>query len=100
MFTLLTVGFALLAVFLFGWTAAILITKKDPQNLIKEELRNMFEITKMLFLSIKSLIKLLIKSSFLPKPDNPTSEKSGGIDEQLLSFVPPVSDKKEENKAA
>ena len=95
MFTLLTFASVLFVFALIGWTIAILLTKKESEKLIKEELGNMFEITKMLLVSINSLIKLLINCSF---PSG--SDESKGIDEQLLKFVPPVSDKQEENKAA
>ena len=95
MFTLLTFASVLFVFALIGWTIAILLTREESKKLIKEELGNMFEITKMLLVSINSLIKILINSSF---PSG--SDKSKGIDEQLLKFVPPVSDKQEENKAA
>ena len=95
MFTLLVLTSLLFIFILIGWTISILLGKKESEKLIKEELGNMFEITKMLLLSIISLIKLLIKSSF-----SSDSSQSKGIDEQLLNFVPPVSEKHDENKAA
>ena len=94
MLTLLAVASLSLVFGLIGWTIATLLTKKESEKLIKEELGNMFAITKMLLVSINSLIKLLINSSF---PSG--SDESKGIDEQLLKFVPLVSDKQEENNA-
>ncbi len=95
MFTLFSLVVSLFVLSLIVWTIATLVTKKEFEKLIREELRNMFEITRMLLVSVKSLIQLLIKSSFPSK-----SNESNGIDEQLLKFVPPVSEKQDENKAA
>ncbi len=92
MFTLLIIFFSLFFIGLTGWTITTYITKEDSQKLIKEELGNLLEISKMFFVSIKSLIQLLSKTSF---PSN--SEESIEIDDQLLKFVPPI---KEEDKAA
>ena len=92
MFTLITATLAFLFIGLTGWTITTYITKEDSQKLIKEELGNLFEITKMFFVSIKSLIQLLSKTSF-----SSNSEESIEIDDQLLKFVPPM---KEEDKAA
>ncbi|KGG14870.1 MULTISPECIES: hypothetical protein [unclassified Prochlorococcus] len=95
MLTILTVLFSLFFIGLTGWTITTYVTKEEFQKLIKEELSNMFEITKMFFVSIKSLIQLLIKASFPSVLD-----ESIEIDDQLLKFVPKTSDKQEENKAA
>ncbi len=80
---------------LIGWTVVTLVTKKESEKLIKVELSNMFKITSMFAVSIKTLIQILMKSSFTPKGNESTQ-----IDEQLLKFVPPVSKKQEDDKAA
>ncbi len=94
MFTVITVFFSLFIVGLAGWTLTIFVTKDDSQKFIKEELSNMFEITKMLLLSIKSLIQILTTAAFSSK-----SDESTGVDEQLLKFVPPISNKQEDKAA-
>ncbi len=95
MLAFFAVIFALLVVGLTGWTISTLATKNESREPIQEELSNMFKITKMLFVSIKSLTQILKEASFPSK-----SDASSEIDEQLLKFVPPISDKQEENKAA
>ena len=55
----------------------------------------MFDINKMLLISIRNLSQLLRKASF---PSN--SDNASKIDEQFLKFVPTISDKKEDDKAA
>ncbi len=95
MLTFLTLAFSLFVFALTGWTFITYVTKEESQKLIMEEISNMLEIAKMFFVSVKSLIQLLIKSSFTSK-----SGESTELDDQLLKFVPKSSDKQEENEAA
>ncbi len=95
MLTLITVFFSLSFVGLAGWTITTYVTKEDSQKLIKEELGNLFEITKMFSVSIKSLVQLLLKAS--SNSGGLTSSNPNEIDDQLLNFVPHT---KEEEKAA
>ena len=95
MLTFFNVVFLLCAIGLTGWTVTTYLVKENSQKLIKEELTNIFEISKMFFSSIKSLVLLLGKASFPTNSDALTE-----IDDQLLKFVPKTSDKQEENKAA
>ena len=64
MFTLITVTLSLFFIGLTGWTFTTYLVKEDSQKFIKEELKNLFENCKMLFLSIKTLIGVLTKHSF------------------------------------
>ncbi|KGG24333.1 hypothetical protein EV10_0457 [Prochlorococcus marinus str. SS51] len=50
----------------------------------------MFDISKMLFLSLKGLIGVLAKHSFSSDSVERTSNESQGIDDQLLKMVTPV----------
>ena len=95
MVTFFVVVFAVLVIGLTGWTITTYVSKDDSQPLIKEELGNMLEITKMLFVSIRSLVQLLRKASF-----HSISDESTEIDDQLLKFVPKTSEKQEDNKVA
>ena len=95
MLTFFTLAFSLFVMGLTGWTFITYVTKEESQKLIKEEISNMLEIAKMFFVSVKSLIQLLIKSSFTSNSDESTE-----LDDQLLKFVPKSSDKQEENEAA
>ena len=99
MLNLVSLLFSVFFVALTGWTLVTFVTKDDSQKLIKEELGNIFEITKMLLVSIKSVIQILIKASFPSNSDETTSDNVNGVDEQLLKFVPPISDKQEDEAA-
>ena len=100
MFTFITAIFSLFIVALAGWTLLTFVTKDDSQKVIKEELGNIFEITKMLLASIKGLIQILIRSSFPSASDRSIdSDKSTELDEQLLKFVPPISSDQEDKAA-
>ena len=79
MFTVFAVGFSLFIVALTGLTIATLVTKKESEKLIKEELGNMFEITKMLLLSIKNLVRLLIKTSCTLNLDESIEETQDNV---------------------
>ena len=94
MLNVITVFFSLFIFCLSGWTLTTFVTKDDSQKVIKEELENIFEITKRLLLSIKSLIQILTKASF-----SSNSDKATGVDEQLLKFVPSISDNQEDKAA-
>ena len=94
MLNVITVFFSLFIFGLAGWTLTTFVTKDDSQKVIKEELENIFEITKRLLLSIKSLIQILTKASF-----SSNSDKATGVDEQLLKFVPSISDNQEDKAA-
>ena len=94
MLNVITVFFSLFIFGLTGWTLTTFVTKDDSQKVIKEELENIFEITKRLLLSIKSLIQILTKASF-----SSNSDKETGVDDQLLKFVPSISDNQEDKAA-
>ena len=95
MITFFTVVLSLLVFGLVVWTITTYITKEAYQKNIKTELSNIFEIIKMFFVSIKSLVQLLLKA-YSPSKTNDLAD----IDDQLLKFVPKTSDNQEENKAA
>ncbi len=60
-----TIVFLLLSIFaLIGWTISTYFLSKASQKFIKEELANIFEMNKKLFLSMQSLIAALVKYSF------------------------------------
>ena len=99
MLNVITVLFSLFFFGLTGWTLTTFVTKDDSQKDIKEELEDIFEITKRLLLSIKSLIQILTKASFSSSSDKATSDKATGVDEQLLNFVPSISDNQEDKAA-
>ena len=90
MFTLITVFFSLLFIALTGWTITTYLVKEDSQKSIKEELGNLFDINKILFVSLKSLIGVLAKYSFPSDSSEATCADSNELDEQLLNFVQPV----------
>ena len=93
---LLTLSFVALTV----WTIAMLLAKKDSEKLIRTELINIFEISKMLLMSVMRFIKLLFRNTVDSSSDLISSGKRATIDEQLLNFVPSLFDKEDKNKAA
>ncbi len=99
MLNVIIVFFSLFIFGLTGWTLTTFVSKDDSQKVIKGELENMFDITKRLLLSIKSLIQILTKASFSSNSDKATSDKATGVDEQLLKFVPSISDNQEDKAA-
>ena len=99
MLNVITVFVSLFIFGLAGWTLTTFVTKDDSQKVIKGELENMFDITKRLLLSIKSLIQILTKASFSSNSDKAISDKATGVDEQLLKFVPSISDNQEDKAA-
>ena len=94
MLNVIIVFFSLFIFGLTGWTLTTFVSKDDSQKVIQEELEKMFDITKRLLLSIKSLIQILTKASF-----SSNSDKATGVDEQLLKFVPSISDNQEDKAA-
>ena len=99
MFSLITVFFSLSFISLVGWTFLTYVTKDDSQKFIREELGNMFGITKMLLISIKSLIQILTSESFPSDSIETNSNNSNKLDEQLLNFVQPISGNQEDKAA-
>ena len=85
MFTLFKVSFSLFFIGLTGWTVTTYLVKEDSQKFIKEELKNLFDNCKMLLVSIKTLIGVLIKNSFSFE-----SGEAKEFDDQLLKLVQPV----------
>ena len=79
-----------LFILLAGWTVTTYLVKEASKQFIKEELTNFFEIGKMFFLSLKSLILVLSKYSLSSDfiEDNPID--FGGLGEQPLKFVDPI----------
>ena len=89
MFTLLKVSFSLFFIGLTGWTVTTYLVKEDSQKFIKEELKNLFENCKMLFVSIKTLIGVLTKHSFSSESGEEKPAESKEFDDQLLKIVQP-----------
>ncbi len=92
MFTLITLSFLLVVFGLTGWTITTYIVKEDSQKFIKEELLNVFDICKMLIVSLKSLIGGLVKYSFQSGMGEITAPESEELDEQPLKLVEPVEE--------
>ena len=94
MLTLITVSIVLSLVVLTGWTLTTYILKKDSQKFIREELKNLFDICKQFFVSIKSLLGILASYSlsYESSEANPLEEPILKEDEQPLNLVQPVKD--------
>ena len=90
MFTLITVSFSIFFIALTGWTITTYLVKEDSQKFIEEELKNLFDICKMFFVSIKTLIAVSVKYSFSSYYIEATPAESNGLNEQQLRFVQPI----------
>ncbi len=93
MTTVITVFLCMFVVGLIGWTTATYILKKDSKELIEEEVKNLVDICKMLFVSLKSLVGGLIQAWSSSDPIVGTPSESKG-----LEVVEPIAE--EENKVA
>ena len=90
MFTLIKVSFSLFFIGLTGWTVTTYLIKEDSQKFIKEELKNLFDNCKMLFVSIKTLIGVLTKNSFSSESGEARPTESKESNDQLVKIVQPV----------
>ena len=92
MLTLITISICLFLIVVTGWTLTTYFIKKDSQNLIRKELKNLFDVCKMLVISLKTLIEILASSSFSSESEevNAVETTISDEDDQLLSLVHPV----------
>tara|TARA_Y100001968_G_scaffold285185_1_gene284962 strand:+ start:291 stop:689 length:399 start_codon:yes stop_codon:yes gene_type:complete len=92
MLTFLTLSICLFLIFLIGWTVTAYFIKKNSQKLIREELKNLFDISIKLFVSLKNLIGILSSDSrsnhFFEA--NATEEKDSEQDKQTIRPVQPM----------
>ena len=88
MFTLITASLSLFFLALTGWTIATYFVREDSQKGIKDELKNMLNIFKMFFISIKNLILILAQQSFSSHSSKINPTKANELNENpLLSLV-------------
>ena len=94
MLTFIMVSICLFFIVLTGWTLTTYFVKKDSQNFIKEELKNLFDICKKFFVSLKNLINILASNSLSSESSetNPFAENVLEENEQPLSLVEPVKE--------
>ena len=90
MFTLITASLFLLFIVLTGWTITAYLVKKESQQSIAKELTNLLNLNKMLFVSLKSLVEVLVKHSFFSDSSEETPADSIELDEQLSEVVESV----------
>ncbi len=89
MLTLMTLTICLFCMILTGWTLTTYLIKKDSQKFIIEELNNLFNICKQLFVSLKNLIRILASNSLSSESSEATPVEKNVLDEddQPLSLV-------------
>ena len=112
MLTFFTLSIFLFLIFLTGWTVTTYLVKKNSQKLIRVELKNLFDISKNFFVSLKSLIVILSSDSLSNYFNEANTNKEKGIeqDEQIIRPVQPMQkivsksfeleDEEEENDTA
>ena len=94
MLTLLTFSFGLFLIILTGWTFTTYFLKKDSQKFIREELSNLFDISKKFFVSLKNLIRILASNSLSSESskEDPIEETISNENEQPLSLAQPIKE--------
>ena len=88
------VSICLCFILLTGWTGTTYFIKKESQQIILKELKNLFNICKQFFISLKNLIVILGSHSFSPKSNEASSVKKQTLekDEAPLSLIHPVQE--------
>ena len=99
MLNLITISIGLFVIILTGWTVTTYFIKKDAQEVIREELSNLFDICKKFFFSLKNLIGILTSTSLSPeeRETTPVKETVSKKDEPLLNVVQPINEIKEQS---
>ena len=99
MLNLITISISFFLIILTGWTVTTYFIKKDSQEVIREELSNLFDISKKLFFSLKNLIGILTSTSLSPKEreTSPVEETLSKKDEPLLNVVQPINEIEEQS---
>ena len=99
MLNLITISISFFLIILTGWTVTTYFIKKDSQEVIREELTNLFDICKKFFLSLKNLIGILTSTSLSPEEIEtiPVEETLSKKDEQLLNVVQPINEIKDQS---
>ena len=92
MFDFIKVSFSICFFVLTGWTIITYFVKEDSQQFIKEELKNLFDISKKFFISLKSLIGILAKNSFTYNPNQTNTIETNELNEHPLSLVKPIKE--------
>tara|TARA_B100001029_G_C15012257_1_gene424988 strand:- start:801 stop:1196 length:396 start_codon:yes stop_codon:yes gene_type:complete len=94
MLTLISLSICFFCIILTGWTFTTYFIKKDSQEFIIEELKNLFNICKKFFISLKNLIGILANNSHSSEPRevNPIYKDVLDENEQPLSLVEPVKE--------
>ena len=92
MLTFFTLSICLFLIFLTGWTVTTYLVKKNSQKLIRVELKNLFDISKKLFVSLKNLIVILSSDSLSNHFIEANANKEKGLeqDEQTIRPVQPM----------
>ena len=88
------VSISLFLLVLTGWTLTTYLVKQDSQELIQEEIKNLFDICKKFFISLKNLIAILAANPVANDSIEEDSTKTSLLDknEQSLRLVQPVKE--------
>ena len=94
MLTLIMVSICLFFISLAGWTLTTYFVKKDSQQFIEVELKNLFDICQKFLLSLKNLIGILASNSLSSESSeaNPLEENVLDEGQQPLSVVQPIKE--------
>ena len=99
MLNLITLSISIFLISLSGWTFITYLIKKDSRKFIREELSNLIDIFKKIFLSLKNLIRILIDTFFSYEDRKATSVIETVLkgNEQPLNLVRPIKEIKDQS---
>ena len=99
MLNLITLSISIFLISLSGWTFITYLIKKDSRKFIREELSNLTDIFKKIFLSLKNLIRILTNTSFSYEERKATSVIETVLkgNEQPLNLVRPIKEIKDQS---
>ena len=99
MLNLITLSISIFLISLTGWTFITYLIKKDSRKFIREELSNLTDIFKKIFLSLKNLIRILTNTSFSYEERKATSVIETVLkgNEQPLNLVRPIKEIKDQS---
>tara|TARA_Y100001968_G_C19203652_1_gene641225 strand:- start:362 stop:760 length:399 start_codon:yes stop_codon:yes gene_type:complete len=94
MLTLSTVMISLFLISLAGWTVTTYLVKQSSQKQIRDELKNLYDISRKFLVTLKKFIGVLASISFTndASETNFITESKLDEDEQLLNLVQPVEE--------
>ncbi len=91
MFSLITVSLSIFIFGITGWTITTYLVKEDSQQVVTEELKNLYDICKELVASLRRLVGILTKYTLTFDSNKSTSSAANPINIEPLKAVQEVT---------